>query len=503
LALGPLETLRAGLVHSNPTVEDLRGLASKDETTTEYGSPSYITQVRNRSARHTYVVTDGRALRLGMGQQAIEPEKAREVARAVLGYLKNQEVVRVDRNMGEGPGAIPSTLYVTAGFARIALMWHKSLFPRAPGDPRMTSVYVPEWPERLIMVDPEEAITLILGTDYFGEAKKSFLRMAMYLAKKEGRLGVHAGGKVLRVAKPGGLDSVGMLLFGLSGTGKTTLTVHDHSLRDPEGVIIRQDDVMMMDPGGSAAGTEDSFYIKTEGLEPSQRVLYDAARHPEAVLENVAVGPGGKVDFLDYTLTTNGRAIVPRKTVEGSDSRVDLDRVDKVVFITRRQDVVGPVARLSHEQGAAFFMLGESIETSAGDPSRAGQSKREVGTNPFIIGPEGHEGNRFLEILRANPGIECFLMNTGAVGPAKIPVAASAAIIREIARGTITWEEDPVWGYLSPREVPGLDLAPYDPTRYLSPLEYKERVNRLKEERIAWLGAFEDLDPSIIRALDR
>jgi phosphoenolpyruvate carboxykinase (ATP) len=482
-------------------VDELRALASKDETTTEYGSPSYITQVRNRSAKHTYVVTNGRAVRLGLGQQAIEPERARELVKAVIGYLETQEVIRVDRNMGEGPGAIPCTLYITAGFAQIALMWHKSLFPRTPGDPRMTSVYVPQWPERLIMVDPEEAVTLILGTDYFGEAKKSFLRMAMYLVKKEGRLGVHAGGKVLRVSKPGGLDPVGMLLFGLSGTGKTTLTVHDHSLKEPEGVIIRQDDVMVMDLGGSATGTEDSFYIKTEGLEPSQRVLYDAARHPEAVLENVAVGPEGKIDFLDYSLTTNGRAIVPRDAVEGADSRINLDRVDKVIFITRRQDVVGPVARLSHEQAAAFFMLGESIETSAGDPSRAGQSKREVGTNPFIIGPEGREGNRFLEILRANPATECFLMNTGSVGPAKIPVAASSAIIREIARGTVTWGEDPVWGYWSPREVPGLDLAPYDPARYLSPGEYRERVKRLKEERIAWLGAFEDLDPSIIRAL--
>src|SRR5439155_14267310 len=86
------------------------------------------------------------------------------------------------------------------------------------------------------------------------------------------------------------------------------------------------------------------------------------------------------------------------------------------VFITRRNDVVPAVARLTAEQAAAYFMLGESIETSAGDPTKAGQAKREVGTNPFIVGPEAQEGNRLLEILRANPDMQAYILNTGSIG---------------------------------------------------------------------------------------
>ena len=61
-------------------------------------------------------------------------------------------------------------------------------------------------------------------------------------------------------------------------------------------------------------------------------------------------------------------------------------------------------------------MLGESIETSAGDPTKAGQAKREVGTNPFIVGPEADEGNRLLQILRENPDMQAYILNTGSIG---------------------------------------------------------------------------------------
>jgi ATP-dependent phosphoenolpyruvate carboxykinase len=87
-----------------------------------------------------------------------------------------------------------------------------------------------------------------------------------------------------------------------------------------------------------------------------------------------------------------------------------------IFFITRRETIVPPVARLNTEQAAAFFMLGESILTSAADPTKAGLSVREVGTNPFIVGPRDAEGNIFYEILKKNPNIQCFLFNTGGFG---------------------------------------------------------------------------------------
>ena len=492
----------------NPSLEELRRLASKEEKTTIYGSASYITKVRNRSAKNTYVVEDG--LKLGVFQQPISLEKAAEIAEKVLRYLKDKVVIQVDRTMGQTPEARMSCrLYITSEYARIPYMWCNTLFPPEEGaDGRehdMISVYVPEWPERVIFVHPEEAITYILGTDYFGECKKSFLRMAMYLVKKrKAWLGFHAGSKVLRVkGNDGGTRDVGFIMFGLSGTGKTTLTVHNHNLSNEEGVIIRQDDAVFMDERGYCYGSENGFFFKTEGLDESQRVLFDAATKPTAVLENVKVYDDGTVDFGNFELTTNGRGVVLRSEVMDTDEEIDLERADKILFITRRNDIVPVVAKLNPAQGAAFFMLGESIETSAGDPTKAGQAKREVGTNPFIMGPEYEEGNRLFEILKANPDIECFLLNTGYVGGKpgsqgeKITIQVSAEIMKQIAKNGIEWREDPDWGYLVPSRVESINMEKYNPKNYFSEEEYRALTEKLRNERKAWLEQFPELDPAI------
>jgi phosphoenolpyruvate carboxykinase (ATP) len=162
------------------------------------------------------------------------------------------------------------------------------------------------------------------------------------------------------------------------------------------------------------------------------------------------------------------------------------------------------VARLNPAQGAAFFMLGESIETSAGDPTQAGKSKRVMGTNPFIVGDEAEEGNIFLKFLRNNPDCECFLMNTGRVGGPggeDITIHDSSAIMREIARGEIEWEKDPHWGYEVAKSVPGIDIGRLDPRRFYDEQEYRRLTEVLRKEREAWLAKFEKLDPDILSAI--
>jgi len=491
-------------IHRGLSGDELRALARREERTSAYGSPVYATRVKNRSAKNTFVVENG--VKLGEFQKGIDPDRAAELVRAMQESLADRELIQVDRRMGMAPEtSLHCRLFVPVEFARIAAMWHNMLFPVDPsGTPDFVSVYVPDWPDRVIFLDPNEGYTYIGGTDYPGEAKKSMLRQAMYWMKKRGGLGLHAGSKILRVAGPGGaLRDVGFLLFGLSGTGKTTLTLHDHGLEAPERVIIKQDDVVLLDPDGRAFGTEDGFYIKTEGLEPTQRVLWDAAISPSACFENVTVRPDGTIDFCDTTLTSNGRGVVLRRFIHGTDDGIDLPKANKIVFITRRNDVVPVVAKLSPEQGAAFFMLGESIETSAGDPTRAGQAKREVGTNPFIVGPEEEEGNRILAILRAHPDMEAYILNTGSIGARdggageKITIRVSTEIMKQIAREAISWRRDPDWGYEIPVAVPGLDLTRYDPRAHYSEAEYAARIDKLRQERREWLARFPGLDPAI------
>jgi phosphoenolpyruvate carboxykinase (ATP) len=502
-------TIRARRILKDLSREELRELARPGEKTSEYGSPVYSTRVKNRSAKNTYIVANG--VPIGVMQQPIDRSKTEETIRQVQEELADIELIQVDRRMGMNPEVpIHCRLFVPREYARIAYMWNSMLFPSdSTKEPDFISVYVPDWKERLIFLDVDQGYTYILGTDYPGEAKKSMLRQAMYWIKRRGGLGLHAGSKVLRVIGPDGeLRDVGFLLFGLSGTGKTTLTLHDHGLKEPERAIIKQDDVVLMTADGKAYGTEDGFYIKTEGLEPSQTVLWGAATHPTAVYENIKLDETGKVDFLDTSITSNGRGVVLRKYIKGTGEGIDLDKANKIVFITRRNDVVPVCARLTPEQAAAYFMLGESIETSAGDPTKAGQAKREVGTNPFIVGPEAEEGNRLLAILRANPDMHAYVLNTGSIGAndgspgEKVSIKASTEIMKQIAKEGIQWDRDADWGYETPTGVPGLDLAKYSPRTYYTAEKYRELVDKLRAERRAWLAQFPGLDPAIPRAVE-
>lgn len=487
-----------GKVIANPTRKELRDLAKDMEKTTEFKSTSYISEVRSRSAKNTYIVDE---IKTGVDQQEISKAKADEIAAKVFEYIKDKEMIRVDRKMGMSDKfSYNCRLYISKKYARIAHMWNNTLFnPTDSENPDLVSIYVPEWPERIMFAYPESGVTFILGSDYFGESKKSFLRMAMYKVKQAGGLGFHAGSKVLRVYdKNKKLKDVGFIMFGLSGTGKTTLTIHDHELTGEEKAIVRQDDVVFMDENGYCVGTENGFYIKTEGLNPEQQsVLYKAATSENAALENIKVYEDGKVDFYDTSLTSNGRGVILREEIDTTDDTVNLEKANKIIFITRRKDVVPPVVKLDPKQALDTFMLGESIETSAGDPTKAGQSKRCVGTNPFIMGPEIEEGIKLREILQNNPDMECFILNTGSVGAKndfdgeKLTIKVSTTIMKEIARDNIDWVEDEEWGYMVPSKVDGIDINKYNPRNYYTKEEYDKIANKLKLERKVWLAKYE------------
>ncbi len=491
------KTFQPKKIIDNPSDETLREWALQHGgVITEFGNLSVTTRVRNRMAKLTEVIMD-----------KPEPDDL-ELISKVLDYLKSKEMIQLDRVMCMTSDFKKSCrLYVTAEYARLPLMWGNTLFPPEGKEPDFVSIAVPEWEEKKVLVFPEMGLTIVLGSDYKGEQKKAMLRQVMYWAKKEGSLGLHAASKILRVFRGNQLRDFGVLLFGLSGTGKTSLSCHSHWLGFPETVVIRQDDVVILKRDGSTVGTEDSFYIKTEGLEPSsQPLLYAAALSPRAILENVFVEPEtGKVDFVDTTLTSNGRAMVKRKDIAFTDNQVDMGQVNFILFITRRHDILPPVVRLTPEWAAAAFMLGESIETSAGDPTEAGKALRVVGTNPFIIGSHAEEGNMLLSILRENPDIQCFILNTGNVGGMvrgqKITVRDSIKIVEMIARDKIRWQRDSFWGYDVPSEIPGVELDRFDPKNYYSDEQIEQLSQDLKRERLTWLSQFPALNQDILTAI--
>ena len=477
---------RADNVIYNPSLDRLREFSEHLETTTEFESPSYVSEERSRNADKTRNAVD---------HEFDDADYAH--FEDAVSYVEDREMVCLDRQVGRhDEHAYVCRYYVPKEYGRIALAWAKLFEPvRGDREPDFFTVQIPDHEETAIRILPEAGFTAVLGSDYTGEAKKSFLRLFMFYAKQAGGLGLHAGSKRVCLQDDNELETVGQLFLGLSGTGKSTLTAHGLDLEAPEGATMLQDDVCALLPDGTVAGSEgQGLYIKTIGLErEEQPELYDAATHESAVLENVDVAEDGTVDFDSDHHTTNGRAVIQRSCLDSAGEDIDLPDLDQIFFITRNP-AMPPVAKLDYDEAAAAFMLGESIQTSAGDPSKAGESIRVVGTNPFIMGSEGEEGNRFRELI-ANLDVDCFVLNTGSVGGRDVGVEDTVALLRGISRGTVEWTDDDATGLTVPSAVPGVDVSAFDVAENLD--DYEERAATLHAEREAYLAVFEDLSEDI------
>lgn len=487
-----------------PSLRKLKELAKRDAHKTEYESLAFYSRVKSRSAAQTEII--------------FEPsEDHKELLRAVRDAVEGRSFVQVDRGMCKKPeNRINCRFLVTKPFLRTAYAWYKQLFDPIEGkEPDFMTIMIPEWEQRKILVNPPSGVTFVLNSDYTGEVKKSFLRLAMYKKKKEGGLGLHAGSKSLKVRNgEGKIQRKNLLFFGLSGTGKTTLTTWAYEgLGKDEDYEILNDDVLLWCADNTVLGTERNFYAKTKDLTKERYpALYEAFTRSDAIIENVKVKKDGTVDFLDYSISYNGRGTINRSTLPHTSKRIDAPKADALIYLTRRYDIIPPVAKLTRKQSAAFFMLGESIYTPAAvgkSSPKVGKTRHCVGTNPFIIGPKGKEGNRILKMLERHPHIESYLLNTGSVGKneakdfdgKKITPSQSAKIIEEIARERIKWEKDPDWGYYIPREVPGLDITELAPRKYYSEEEWKKRNEALRKDRIEWLQKFPNLQAEIVESI--
>lgn len=530
-----IKKLRSNDNAVKPTVEELREGAERIGTLTEFGNYHFSSNVKNRSANLTVYIGSGEIPQKSLNKQQTEIAKnIPKTLKLVDRYLQRAPLFYIPLTMGQNDVFTPHCDFILSryksDYVRLAYMVYQTLFPRVntPG-PQTYLVDLPEWQEqnRQILVFPDEGLTLVLGSDYYGEVKKGFLRMAMWFAKKKGGLGLHAGAKAIKARdKSNKLRDIGMVIFGLTATGKTTHTVHNHGLTGPgEGVKVIQDDVVFLHPDGSAFGSERGFYIKTEGLKPeTQPLLYKAATSKDTILENIMVDYQGKMDFNDETLTGNGRGIIQRADLGEfmceSLNLLPIANLDELIlaFITRRNTVLPIVSKLTSEQAAAAFMLGESIESTGGDPKRAGESVRVVGTNPFIIGDEAKEGNWIYDFIKRNEAkIESYSLNTGGVGEIlektpdgskiikqkvlRVQIPEMASIIRGICKGSIEWIEEEHFNTMVPKRVEGVDMTKFNLTNFYEKQQIDEYVRVLKTERMEYIKQFKDLNPAISKAL--
>ena len=183
-----------------------------------------------------------------------------------------------------------------------------------------------------------------------------------------------------------------------------------------------------------------------------------------------------------------------------------------MLILNRNWNIIPAVARLTKDEAAAYFMLGETQGTSAGGVAEAGKALRVPGTNPFFAYRHEWQGNRLRELLDTCT-LEAFVLNTGRVGgpdgderSRKITPAVSAAIVSAIAHGGIEWTVDPDFGYDVATAVPGVDDVELLQPRLLyqrqhRSTEYAEVVANLHRERREHLDGYRDLLPEISGAV--
>lgn len=359
---------------------------------------------------------------------------------------------------------------------------------------------------RLAILPDGRVIKIVRNGNYIGEFKKGVFAAEDWIAKtKRGGIFLHAGCREdCLLSAHGEYKTVRSLIIALSANGKTTLTCQILARKRKEKSWLIQDDGGTLLPDGSFHGFEaGGIFVKTEGVNPGEQVeIYYGLLKPETLLENVCVTEDGDLDFFNLERTSNGRAVVRRDDFMHASPCIDVDRIDNLILITRGS-LIPAISKLTLEEAVALMILGQAMESSAGDPTQAGKIRSEFFYDPFMAGDKTEHVNIFYEILRGLPyQINCYLVNTGGVGEGEhykdITVNHTLWILDSLFRGGLEdWMESPA-GFLVPKAVRMVDDIYFHPEWAYSRTELEERqseLNRIRHEAIERLGGA--LDPRI------
>lgn len=418
-----LKTLATdGLVHTNLPVAQLieTALVRGEAQLASDGALAAVTGARcGRSPKDKFTVDDAVTHDLvhwGKVNQAITPEKFEALLARVVEYLKGRELFVEDMYCGADP-AYRMPIRVITEQAWQAVFAHQ-LFVRpeaadlATHKPEFTVIAASEFeavPERdgtntgaFILVNFTRRIVLIGGTRYAGEIKKSIFGVMNFLVPQKGVLPMHCSANM-------GADGVTALFFGLSGTGKTTLSA------DPARRLIGDDE-----HGWSATGIfnfEGGCYAKCINLtEEKEPQIYRAIRFG-AVLENVILhettrGP----DFTDVHLTENTRAAYPVDFIENAVIPGVGGHPRNVMFLAADAfGVLPPISRLTPEQAMYHYLSGYTAKLAGTEAGLGSEPVPEFSAcfgAPFLpLAPRVY-AEMLGERLRKHKAA-CWLVNTG------------------------------------------------------------------------------------------
>jgi phosphoenolpyruvate carboxykinase (ATP) len=421
-----------------------------------------------RSPKDKFIVKDdltAAKVNWGTVNQAMDPDKFESLYVRVMDYLGNRDLFVQDLYCGADPKYRLSVRVINE------YAWHnlfvKQLFVRpaledlALYSPEFTVIGVPEFladpkrdgtnSEAFILTDFTRQVVLIGGTKYAGELKKSIFGVMNYVLPQRDVFPMHCSANV-------GKDGATALFFGLSGTGKTTLSA------DPERDLIGDDE-----HGWSATGVfnfEGGCYAKCIRLsEEGEPQIYHAIRFG-AVLENVVVDPDTRQpNYDDDRFTENTRAAYPVEFIENAVIPGIAGHPKNVVFLTADAfGVIPPISKLTPEQAMYHFLSGYTSKL-AGTEAGVGKEPQPNFSNcfasPFLPLPP----KTYAQMLGARMKLhnaQCWLVNTGWVGGAygvgsRMKLGLTRAMVHAAVDGrlqNVGYETEPIFGLSIPKSVP-------------------------------------------------
>jgi phosphoenolpyruvate carboxykinase (ATP) len=442
----------------------------------------------------------------GTVNRAFSPEKFEALERRLTAHLEGQTLFVQDAWAGADPDHRVSVRVISES------PWHalfsQIMFIRPPSEalgsdaPEFTILHAPSFkavPERdgtasgtFILLSFSRKTVLIGGTGYAGEIKKSVFTILNYLLPQKGVLSMHCSANV-------GAQGDVALFFGLSGTGKTTLSA------DPERRLIGDDE-----HGWSERGVfnfEGGCYAKTIRLSrQNEPDIYAACRRFGAVLENVILDERTRVpDFDDDRLTENTRGAYPIEFIRNAEPSGRGGHARTVVMLTCDAfGVLPPIARLTPEQAMYHFLAGYTAKV-AGTEKGVTEPKATFSTcfgAPFMALHPSVYSKLFGEKI-ARHRATCYLVNTGWTGGPfgegrRMPLPLTRQLVRCALDGTIARAEtrvDPVFGLAIPAGCPGVPPEVLSPRATWRDAEAYDR--KAKELAGLFEKAFEPFAPFV------
>jgi phosphoenolpyruvate carboxykinase (ATP) len=315
--------------------------------------------------------------------------------------------------------------------------------------------------ETVIACNFAKKLVLIGGTSYAGETKKSVFTYLNYVMPEAGVMPMHCSAAV---------DDAGRsaIFFGLSGTGKTTLS------SDPRRTLLGDDE-----HGWGSDGIfnfEGGCYAKTIRLSAeAEPIIWAATNRFGTVLENVILDPATRApDYDDGRLTENTRSAYPMEFIpNASPTGVAGHPRNLVMLAADAFGVLPPIAKLSPSQAMYHFLSGYTAKVAGTEKGLGNEPQATFSTcfgAPFMPRHPSVYGNMLRELI-AKHGVSCWLLNTGWTGGKfgagrRMPIRATRALLDAALSGALASQPmrtDPLFGFQVPLALPGVDPAILNP----------------------------------------